>query len=290
MIKRICRIGLVISLMLLFSFVVRADTRKEVYKEIEFKDEKSLTVKIEFGAGELNLGESRSEKILEAEVSYDPSYSDFFFDYQKSKNEGELFMGTELEEEKGVNLGDVKERNWWDLKFTDKIPINFQIDVGAAESELDFTGLKIKDLDIDLGAAKGVIMFRKPNPERISRMSIDAGACKLEMEGLGNANFKEMDFDGGIGDFTLDFSGELKHRAFVAIDMGLGRLTILLPQDIGVKIESKDSIVSSLSIEKGDFHETEEDVWVNEKYGEAEGELNIEIEIGLGAVDVEVID
>jgi len=152
------------------------------------------------------------------------------------------------------------------------------------------TGLKIKDLNVDMGAAKGVILFRKPNPEKISRMNIDAGACKLEIEGLGNANFKEMSFDGGVGDFTLDFSGELNHEAFVEIDMGLGRLTILVPDNIGVKIESKDSILSALSIEKDEFDEIEEDVWVNDQYGRTEGELNFNIEVGLGTVDIETID
>lgn len=290
MIKKISRISLIILLIFLFSSIVWAGKRKEVYKEIPLQDEKSLKVRIEFGAGELMVGKNSSKKILEAEVSYDPSYSDFFFEYDKSKDAGELFLGTELEEEQGVNLGDWEDKNHWDLYFTDKIPIEFDIDVGAAESELDFTGLKIKDLDIDIGAAKALIEFRKPNPEKISRMSIDVGASKLEIEGLGNANFKRMDFDGGVGDFTLDFSGDLKHQASVNIDMGLGRLTILLPEDIGVKIESEGSILSSISFDKGEFEEIEDNVWVNDEYGETEAELNFEIEIGLGTVDIEMID
>jgi hypothetical protein len=290
MFRKTVQIYLVIFLILLFSIVVLAGRRKEVYKEIPLKDEKSLTVRIEFGAGELKIGKNGSKKILEAEVSYDPSYSDFFFDYDKSRGSGELFLGTELEEEEGMNLGDLEDKNYWDLYFTDKIPIQFEIDVGAAESELDFTGLKIRDLDIDIGAAKALIEFRKPNPEKISRMNIGVGASKLEIEGLGNANFKRMDFDGGVGDFTLDFSGELKHQAFVNIDMGLGRLRILLPEDTGVKIESEGSFLSSMSFDRGEFDEIEDNVWVNDEYGETEGELNFEIEVGLGTVDIEMID
>jgi hypothetical protein len=290
MLKRISQISVIILLIVLFSFVVWAAKRKEVYREVDLKEEKSLRVRIEFGAGELNLNRSDSEKIVEAEVSYDPAYADFFFDYEKSKEKGELFLGTELEEEKGVNLGDVTEKNWWDLSFTDRIPIDFEIDVGAAESELDFTGLRIMDLDLDIGAAKGLIQFRKPNPERISLFNIDVGASKLEMEGLGNANFKRMNFDGGVGDFTLDFSGDLNHQAFVEIDMGLGRLTILVPEDIGVRIESDGSFLSSISFDQGVFEEVEEDVWINDEYGKTEGELNFNIEVGLGTVDIETID
>ena len=290
MIKKIFAILLVIFFILFFSLLVWADKRKEVFKEIDLEGEKSLAVKIEFGAGELYLSKNSSEKILQAEVSYDPAHSDFVYEYDESEGRGKLYLGTDLDEREGLNLDQVEEENWWDLTFTDKIPIDFNIDVGAAESELDFTGLKIKDLDIDIGAAKGVITFRKPNPEKISRLKIDTGASKLEIEGLSNANFTRMDFDGGIGDFTLDFSGELKHQAFVNIDMGLGHMTILLPRGTGAKIESKDSILSSLSIEKGAFEEIEEDVWVNDEYGQTAGELNIEIEIGLGAVEIEMID
>jgi hypothetical protein len=290
MIKRMYQISLTTLLIFLFSFEVGAVRKKEVYKEIDLEDEKSLAVKIEFGAGELNLSSTSAKKIVEAEVSYDPGFSDFFFDYDKSKDKGELFIGTELEEEKGVNLGDVKEKNWWDISFTDNIPIDFEIDIGAAEAELDFTGLKITDLDIDIGAAQAWIQFRKPNPERISRIGIDAGACKLEIEGLGNANFERMNFDGGVGDFTLDFSGDLKHTASVNIEMGLGHLAILLPKEIGVKIKSNGSILSSISFDKGVFEEVEEDVWINDGYGETDAELNFEIKVGLGAVDIEMID
>jgi len=290
MTRKICAFLLLISLSLLVALAVWAGRNKDVYKEIELKDEKAVAVKIEFGAGELYLSRSSTDNMLEADVTYDPDHSDFVLEYDRKKEGGELFLGTDFDESRSLDLDDAKDENWWDLKFTDKIPIDFDIDVGAAESELDFTGLKIKDLNVDMGAAKGVILFRKPNPEKISRMNIDAGACKLEIEGLGNANFKEMSFDGGVGDFTLDFSGELNHEAFVEIDMGLGRLTILVPDNIGVKIESKDSILSALSIEKDEFDEIEEDVWVNDKYGETQGQLNIEIEIGLGAVDIEVID
>lgn len=290
MIRKISIILLFVFLTFVLSFAVWADRRKEVYKEIDLKSEKSLTVRIEFGAGELYLSRSNSTKMLQADVSYDPGHSDFVCEYDESKEKGELYLGTDLEESEGLYLDDQEDENWWDLKFTDKIPIDFRIDIGAAESELDFTGLKIKDLDLNIGAAKGVITFRKPNPETISRISIDAGASKLEMEGLSNANFKRMDFDGGVGDFTLDFSGQINHRAFVQIDMGLGHLTLLLPKDIGVRVESKDSILSALSITKGEFDEIEEDVWVNDKYGETEGELNIEIEIGLGGVDIELVE
>jgi predicted membrane protein len=290
MIRRIYQISLTILLVFLLCFVLWAGRKKEVYRDVDLQDEKSLTVKIEFGVGELYLGKADSKKIVEAEVSYDPSYSDFFFDYDKSRDKGELFLGTELEEEKGVNLGDTDEKNWWDISFTDRIPIDFEIDVGAAEAELDFTGLKITDLDLDVGAAKAWIQFRKPNPERMSRMRIDAGACKLEIEGLANANFKRMDFDGGVGDFTLDFSGDLKHSAVVDIEMGLGHLTILVPEEIGVKIKSNGSILSSISFDKGVFEEVEEDVWINDEYGETDVELNFKIEVGLGAVDIEMID
>ncbi len=290
MTRKICTFLLLISLSLLAALTVWAGRNKDVYKEIELKDEKSVSVKIEFGAGELYLSRSSSDKMLQADVSYDPEHSDFVLEYDRKEAGGELFLGTDFDESKHLDLDDAKDENWWDLKFTDKIPIDFDIDVGAAESELDFTGLKIKDLNVDIGAAKGMILFGKPNPEKISRMNFDAGACKLEIEGLANANFEEMTFDGGVGDFTLDFSGKLNHEAFVEIDMGLGRLTILVPKSIGVKIRSKDSILSALSIEKDEFDEIEEDVWVNDKYGETQGQLNIEIEIGLGAVDIESID
>jgi hypothetical protein len=233
------------------------------------------------------LEKNDTGNILDAEIEYDPDEVDVDIDYRKFKDVGELYLESEFDD---TDLDLDTDYNYWHLGFTGRIPIDFEMDIGACEAEFDFTGLKISNLNLDLGASSTEITFRKPNLERISKINIDVGASELKIEGLGNANFDKFSFDGGVGDFTLDFRGELKHKAYVDIDVGLGSLTILLPENIGVRIEKEASFLSSFCIDADGFDEVESKVYESENFGKTEGELIFDIEIGLGSVEIEYID
>jgi hypothetical protein len=260
---------------------------KKVHKEIKFQGEKKITVKIDFGGGVINLEKNNTGDILNADFEYNPDKFDMDIDYDKIGESGRLYLRSKSEH---GHFDFDTDDNYWHLQFTDRVPIDFEIDVGACETEFDFTGLKINDLALDVGASSTQIIFRKPNPEPISKINIDAGASKLKMKGLGNANFDMLSFDGGVGDFTLDFSGELRNKAYVDIDVGLGSLTLLLPENIGVRIRKEDSFLSSFSIDEDEFQEVESNVYESENFGKTEGELIFDIEIGLGSVKIEYID
>lgn len=268
------------------SFAKKGDIEK-IHKEIKFQGEKNLSVKIDFGGGVINLEKNNTGDILNADFEYDPDKFDMDIDYDKIEETGRLYLHSKSEH---GHLDLDTDDNYWHLGFTDTIPIGFEIDMGACEAELDFTGLKIDRLDLDLGASSTEITFRKPNPERISKINIDVGASELKIEGLGNANFDELSFDGGVGDFTLVFNGDLRHKAHVDIDVGLGSLTILLPENIGVRIRKEDSFLSSFSIDEDEFEEVESDVYESENFGKTEGELIFDIEIGLGSIEIEYLN
>jgi len=256
----------------------------KISKTIELKGEKHLTVKMDIGAAIIDLRSNRTGDILNAEVEYDPDELRVDMEYDADKDEGTLYLESESRR-KGIDLD--KEDHYWNLEFTDRIPITFEIDVGACEADFDFSGLKIDRLDMDLGASSVDVDFRKPNPVRMRKMIIDVGASQLTIIGLGNANFERLSFDGGVGDFTLDFSGEFEHPGQVDIDVGLGSLTIRLPEDAGVEINSESSFLSSFSIDKSDFDEVEDDVYHNDKFGQTDKELIFNVDIGLGSIEIE---
>ncbi|MGB7061797.1 MAG: toast rack family protein [Candidatus Zixiibacteriota bacterium] len=262
-------------------------TIDKITRTIGLKGEKHLIVKIDIGAGIIDLRRNRTGDILNAEVEYDPDELRVEIEYDADKDEGTLYLESDSKR-KGIDLD--KEDHYWNLEFTDRIPITFEIDVGACEADLDFTGLKIDRLDMDLGASSVDVDFREPNPVRIHKISIDVGASALTIIGLGNANFDRFSFDGGIGDFTLDFSGDFKHRGYVDIDVGLGSLTIRLPKDAGVEIKSESSFLSSFSIDEDDFDEVDDDLYQNDNFGETDKELIFDVDIGLGSIDIECID
>ena len=279
--------GLLVSLIAFLypgeAFAARRDT-KRMTKTIKHQGEKRLEVIIDIGAGTIDLRRNNTGDILNAEVEYDPDEVRVDIEYDRRKDKGELYLTSERRD-KGLDLDE--EDNYWYLEFGDKIPISFEIDVGACEAEFDFSGLRIDGLDMDLGASSIDVDFRTLNPERISIIRIDVGASDLEMHGLGNANFEKLSFDGGVGDFTLDFSGDFEHGAYVDIDVGLGSLTVLVPKDAGVQISSESSFLSSVSIDEDDFDEVEDDLYESDNFGRVDKELIFKIDVGLGSVEVE---
>ena len=297
--------GLILLGFVLTGVYARDHSTKIETRKFEFSGEKRLTVKMDIGAGKIDLGRNQTGDILNAEVEYDPDDVRVDINYNRIKDEGKLYLETKAKHD-GLHLD--KNDNVWNLEFSDKIPINFDIDIGACEANFDFTGLLIDQLDMDLGASSVEIEFRKPNSQRISEINIDVGASKLTINGLGNSNFDQLSFDGGVGDFTLDFSGDFsarggqttarlggsafgrKHRADVDIEIGMGSLTILIPRDFGVQIRSESSFLSSISIDEDEFEEIEDDLYESENFGKTDKELVFNIEVGLGTVKVEYID
>jgi hypothetical protein len=261
-----------------------ADEVKTINKTVKWEGEKHVTVIIDIGTASIDLRRSSSGDILNAQVEYDPREVRTDISYDRRGDRGELYLVSERRD-KGLDVDE--EDNHWDLEFSDRIPMSFEIDVGACDGDFDFSGLRVDGLDMDMGASSINVDFGKPNPERISKIRIEVGASKLEMNGLGNANFEKLSFDGGVGDFTLDFSGDFDHRAYVSVDVGLGSLKILVPGDAGVQIKSSSSFLSSLSIDQDDFEEVEDDLYESDNFGKAEKELVFDIDVGLGSVEVE---
>ncbi|MGB8657990.1 MAG: toast rack family protein [Candidatus Zixiibacteriota bacterium] len=280
-------VGWMLCLLLWNAVTAKEHPTEMAKRKLEFRGEKHLTVKMDIGAGTIDLERGRTGDLLDAEVEYDPEDTRVNVDYDRIGDEGRVYLKSEAKR-KGIHLDN--EDNYWRLGFGDSITISFEIDVGACDADFDFTGLKVDQLDMDLGASSVDVEFRKPNRERISEMKIDAGATKLKVSGLGNANFGNLAFDGGVGDFTLDFSGDFAHRAHADVEVGMGSLTILVPEDLGVRIRGESSFLSSISVDEHDFDEVEDDVYENHNFGRADGELTLDVEVGLGSVKVEYID
>lgn len=113
---------------------------------------------------------------------------------------------------------------------------------------------------------------------------INAGASDTNID-LSELNLTNLEVNAGVGDVTVDLSGEWEQSFDAVIHMGVGETTIILPKDIGVKIETSNGIgdtdVSGL-ISKGDG------IYVNEAYEDAEVIINLQMELGIGDVNFQV--
>ena len=84
----------------------------------------------------------------------------------------------------------------------------------------------------------------------MSEFNYSTGASDVRMEGLANANFERFIFNGGAGNYTLDFSGDLQRDATVSVDCGLSDLTLIIPQGVNVVI-TIDSALADINLGDG---------------------------------------
>lgn len=282
--KKITTSGIALTALLSISALVWAGPIKTDHTEIERTTEESLVAYVDFGAGTFELHKSANDLLVDAEIRYDRKYVDVVVDYDRRRTQGRLEMSSELES------GRIRKKltNDWDLGLTSDIPVELDLDIGAAKVRLDLTDIMITSLRLEIGAADAEVWWDRPNSVSLDYIVIDCGASSLLMEGLGDANFRSLKFDGGVGGFEFDFSGAWEQSATADFDIGLGALELSIPEHVGVRIETDDSFLSSIDVDRK-FREVDDDVYESDNYNSAEITFDITIQIGMGSVEVRSI-
>lgn len=250
-------------------------------KKIPRQDETALQASVDFGVGSIDLHRGTPELILDATLKYDRKYVDVLIDYTLHGGEGLLDVSSDLDADGNVG----KVTNEWDIGLSGDIPLDLALEIGAAEARIDLTDLQVTHLDLEVGAADAEVWWDRPNRGDLTEIAIECGASSFRMTGLGNAHFEHLQFEGGVGSFELDFSGDWTRSARADLEIGLGSLDIVLPEGIGVRIESEDSFLSSVDVDRN-FERVGDGVYETPGYASAAVKLDIGITLGMGSVDV----
>jgi hypothetical protein len=137
------------------------------------------------------------------------------------------------------NISSIK--NDWDLSLAN-VPLALTINGGAYHAQYDFGGLALNNLTISDGAADVKMNFSSPNLAEMSLLSYSTGASNVSITGLGNANFASLEFDSGAGNYTLDFSGQIKRNGSIHIGTGVSNLTLVIPSGISAQVTVKGAV------------------------------------------------
>jgi hypothetical protein len=215
----------------------------DVTETISVTDPKSdeTSVKLSFGAGELKVSPG-AKNLVDGTILYN---------VEELKPEI-IEDGAEITIKQGNFEGLPpfdNMKNKWDLQLG-KSPMDLVIEAGAYEGDMELGGLSLKSLSINDGAADVNLSFSEPNPVEMSEFRYTTGASDVTIEGLANTNFKTFVFNGGAGDFTLDFSGDLQRDATVSIDSGLSDLTLVIPAGVNAVV-TIDSALADINFDDG---------------------------------------
>ncbi|MBC8204210.1 hypothetical protein ISS30_06275 [bacterium] len=280
---------LMITVFILSSAAARDHKRETeiMKKEIPLRGESEVEVTLDIGLAELYIIPGEPRNIVMAVIEYDPDKIKPVINYDEGRI-GRLLIESRKKSDFGLRGLD-ENASVWKLGFTDRIPLDINIDFGLGEGELDFSGLKLNGMKIDAGLSDLKVIFDKPNSETIRHFNIDCGLGELTVEGLLNANFERFSYDGGLGSTELHFTGTCKRLSEAKISVGMGSVEIFLQRNLPVKVYYESSFLASVDLE--DFKKLHKGEYVSDKWEDkTDYGLILELEVGMGAISVEWVD
>jgi len=232
-----------------------------------------VRLKISFGAGELTLSPGTEDMLVDGTATYD--IPNFKPEIEESGSYVEIKQG----QVKTLNVSDFK--NEWDMKLGET-PMNLEINAGAYRGRYEFGGLALTNLTIKDGASDVEVSFDAPNLTEMSVLRYETGASSVELTGLANANFTTMFFNGGAGDYTLDFSGELQQDATARVEGGFGDMKLVIPAGVD----------ASVTVEGGPVNINHSSGWAqsNQTYTQDGSGPTLTIIVKMGAGNVTITD
>ena len=264
---------------------------------VERTYEKSVYAKIKVTNGIIYINKANSAEVFNGEFIFTKRPP--MIDYEIVGNQGRLTIRIadkkikkrkredwEEDEDYEIEIDEAYENECY-LNFSPNVPLDLKMDFGVVKGELDLGGLRLEECEISTAVSKATIDFSEPNPIRLDELQIENGVGKLNVFNLGNANFSDFKFEGGVGKYVLDFDGTYTRDASADIEIGMGKLTVFLPNDIGVRIEVEKSFLSSLNIDKV---YKEDDYYYNDLWNSGKPNLDIQIESGIAKIVIEWID
>lgn len=272
--------ALVVAALLGAPAAARSQDVRVVTSQRQRGAEEQLDVKIQYGAGQLNVTPAPDGTLYRTRLRYDAEN----FQPVNTYAPGKLRIGVEGQGRVTVRRAQTGEL---DLALGPGVPLNLDFQFGAAKAELELGGLHVRRAEISTGASETTLRFSRPNTGRGEHLRLSAGAAAFRAYGLGNAHLEKLQVDGSVGDILLDFSGEWRSDMTASVKVGLGALTLHLPRGVGVRL-AREGILAKLDA-RGLVRDAD-GYYYSEDWGSARYKLTLRLDAAFGAINVRWVD
>ena len=202
---------------------------------VAIPDGDEARLKIFFGAGELALSPGSDDLLVEGTATYNIP------NFKPRVVENEDSIQVKQGEFQSLNVNNFK--NEWDLKLGNT-PMDLEINAGAYQGRFELGGLELTNLTIQDGAADVEVSFSEPNLTEMSIFRYETGASNVDLTGLANANLSTLFFNGGAGDYTLDFSGEFQQNLTARVETGFCDLVLVIPEGMNAIVTIEGAAIN----------------------------------------------
>jgi hypothetical protein len=113
-------------------------------------------------------------------------------------------------------------------------------------------------------------------------VQMGAGESDLDLDSLALTG---VDLQMGAGKTTVDLTGDYAQSFEASIQGGVGEATVLLPSEVGVKAKAEGGLgkINAKGLKRVG------NSYVNDAYGESDVNLSVDVQGGIGAINLEVV-
>jgi hypothetical protein len=113
-------------------------------------------------------------------------------------------------------------------------------------------------------------------------VQMGAGESNLDLDSL---TLSGVDLQMGAGKTTVDLTGDYARSFDTSIQGGVGEATVELPSEVGVKAKAQGGMgkINAKGLKRVG------DSYVNDAYGESDVNLNVDVQGGVGEINLEVV-
>lgn len=113
------------------------------------------------------------------------------------------------------------------------------------------------------------------------QMTVNLGAGKAKLN-LAALNLSYLRVNMGAGETDIDLDGSWKHDLTASVHGGVGKATLYLPRDVGVRV----TVQGGLGTVHASGFSRKDGAYINDLYGKSRVNLNVDVQGGVGEVNL----
>jgi hypothetical protein len=178
------------------------------------------------------------------------------------------------------------------------IEADFSYNVSDWKPEVDYevsgdTG----ELIVEQGSGEGILAGGDARNEWEVRfndevpidLSVQMGAGESDLD-LDSLTLTGLDLEMGAGKTTVDLTGDYSQDLDAIIQGGVGEATVLLPSEVGVRVRAEGGLgkINAQGLQR-EGNAYVNDAYVNDAYGNSDVALEVDVQGGVGQINLEVV-
>ncbi|MEP6992739.1 MAG: LiaF domain-containing protein [bacterium] len=245
----------------------------------QLRDTLPQRIRVQYAAGRVDVRATSDPLLYAMHLRYDESRSVPLHRHDADQRSTSLGV----ESRGGPRASSTGESGELRLTLPRSIPLDLDLDFGGTQSTLDLGDMRLTSLRLECGATDAMLLFSRPNRVRMRDLDVNVGAADFTARQLGNANADQIRIRGGIGSVDLDFGGTWTHDLAVSARLLVGKLTVHVPADVGVRLDVQRV---AAGFDHGGLVKRD-DAWYSPNYASATYKLKIRAETLFGGIDVQ---